>query len=315
MIGQRGAVFVDLHMVAMSQKLALFIVSAFFVGIVSSGKGGQGRERRSLVHYAQGDAIQDGRPMGSLMKMGNSEHEEKLAELIKKPKHYEEIVAKEKAKPIVTDFVESVAPSTRGATTDLSKKWDYKMTIVIAPEFSDEAREMLLSAIYTLSEALKCFQFYVTRKGVTLPSRKDHLVISRDRDGCLSMLGKQSGQQFVFLGERCNLYGTAIHEIIHALGFYHEHTRPDRDNYVTVDWSQIKTANGKLQFKISDQNYPKEYDFDSLMHYPFSPILQPLPGKVPPGARPGQRDHLSKNDIMQLQALYPCSNSPFYRKK
>lgn len=62
MIGQRGAVFVDLHMVAMSQKLALFIVSAFFVGIVSSGKGGQGRERRSLVHYAQGDAIQDGRP-------------------------------------------------------------------------------------------------------------------------------------------------------------------------------------------------------------------------------------------------------------
>lgn len=35
----------------------------------------------------------------------------------------------------MTDFVESVAPSTRGATTDLSKKWDYKMTIVIAPEF------------------------------------------------------------------------------------------------------------------------------------------------------------------------------------
>ena len=37
----------------------------------------------------------------------------------------------------------------------------------------------------------------------------------------------------------CMYTGTAIHEIMHALGFYHEHTRTDRDNYIKVHWENI----------------------------------------------------------------------------
>ena len=68
--------------------------------------------------------------------------------------------------------------------------------------------------------------------------------------------------------------GTAeiLHEILHALGFIHEQSRPDRDLYVKVLWENV-LPNFEMQFQIVPESFIapqlKDYEFDyqSIMLY------------------------------------------------
>ena len=36
--------------------------------------------------------------------------------------------------------------------------------------------------------------------------------------------------------------GIIIHELLHVLGVSHEMQRPDRDNYIEINWSNLKVS-------------------------------------------------------------------------
>lgn len=55
--------------------------------------------------------------------------------------------------------------------------------------------------------------------------------------------------QVINLSDACSV-GNAAHEIIHGLGFYHEQTRNDRDDYVTINFNNIQE--GKKLHKKSN---------------------------------------------------------------
>lgn len=49
-----------------------------------------------------------------------------------------------------------------------------------------------------------------------------------------------SYSQLIVFGYDCMSLGDIVHEIMHVLGFPHEHMRPDRDQYITILWDNIK---------------------------------------------------------------------------
>ena len=62
---------------------------------------------------------------------------------------------------------------------------------------------------------------------------------------CYSYIGRIGGQQIMSLDSSCynnGQPGTVLHEFMHALGFYHEQSRYDRDNHVTINWSNIQAG-------------------------------------------------------------------------
>lgn len=129
-----------------------------------------------------------------------------------------------------------------------------------------------------------------------------------NQNQCASWVGFQNtGPQSIYSGDNCST-GSMIHEIGHALGLLHEHTRPDRDNFVAVNWSNI-TSGKEHNFEILSDGLPLgEYDYNSIMHYGerfFSnngaPTLAPLTST---SATIGQREAASAGDKASVSALY-----------
>ena len=67
---------------------------------------------------------------------------------------------------------------------------------------------------------------------------------------CYSRIGRDPNdkEQEISIGFGCERLGTVVHETMHALGFFHEHTRPDRDKYITLDWGNIEQGKWNTVF-------------------------------------------------------------------
>ncbi|KAL1468095.1 hypothetical protein MTO96_041705, partial [Rhipicephalus appendiculatus] len=76
-------------------------------------------------------------------------------------------------------------------------------------------------------ESQTCLRFVVRKR------QRSYLSIIRE-DGCSSVVGREGGAQNVSLGTHCLYQGIIAHELLHAAGFDHEHSRSDRDEYIDV---------------------------------------------------------------------------------
>jgi hypothetical protein len=132
-------------------------------------------------------------------------------------------------------------------------------------------------------------------------------VVFRDRGvSCSSYLGRQGGPQDIDISG-CSA-GSIVHELLHAAGFYHEQSRGDRDEHVTIMWDEI-SPEMRLNFEKRDAHGQDigPYDYGSIMHYPgYAGSKSGRPTIVPrvPSARIGQRENLSPLDRAGIETLY-----------
>ncbi len=178
---------------------------------------------------------------------------------------------------------------------------------------SDTTRENALEAMERINRRIDGITFEETTS--TTPP---YLLIQDDdnsRGSCRAEVGMDSNGPTTINIYGCGA-GVVSHEIMHALGFHHEHKRCDRDDY--IDITSTLAADGSWTLKCTDVTYlGTAYDLLSVMHYDPEPgfngskvdLWLPFEG-VDASTRIGRRDSLSSCDNRALDSIYPSTGTP-----
>ncbi|XP_069778662.1 meprin A subunit beta-like [Narcine bancroftii] len=198
----------------------------------------------------------------------------------------------------------------RSAISDEKYRWPKTIPYYLEDSLDVNAKGVIL----------KAFEQYRLKSCIDFKpwSGEDNYISVFKGSGCWSSVGNQHvGRQELSIGERCERIATIEHEFLHALGFWHEQSRPDRDDYVRIMWDRIENGKEHNFNKYDDevtntQNIP--YDYTSVMHYSSTAFNN--------GSEPtiitkiaefsdviGQRLDFSDYDRQKLNRLYNCTTS------
>lgn len=162
-----------------------------------------------------------------------------------------------------------------------------------------------------VQEAIRYFNENTPIAFVPYNGQPNAIAFEKGEDHCYSYLGMVGGMQPISLSDQCGP-GEVMHEIMHALGFIHEHSRTNRDDFVKVLWENIETRY-QSQFAIAPEKWMEAlrgtpFDFQSIMIYRPDSFAK-NPGLTTLEARGGevispQKLRLSDGDIDRLVYLY-----------
>ncbi|XP_059497148.1 meprin A subunit beta-like [Stegostoma tigrinum] len=204
-----------------------------------------------------------------------------------------------------------VKPLWRNAVVSDTKTWQKSPdgVVRIPYEISQQYDEETWSSI---SRGFKDFEKFTCVHFVPHSDEKDFISI-QPIHGCYSSVGRVGGMQVMSLNHQCLKKGKGVveHEIMHALGFWHEHARSDRGKYIKIEWKNVWPGYEHNFLKQNTNNLETKYDYGSILHYSrtaFSkngqPTLRPL---IETDIMIGQRIRLSELDLLKINRLYNCT--------
>uniref|UniRef100_A0A8C9ABG7 Meprin A subunit n=1 Tax=Prolemur simus TaxID=1328070 RepID=A0A8C9ABG7_PROSS len=205
------------------------------------------------------------------------------------------------------------------ALRDPSSRWKFPIPYILADNLELNAKATILYA-FEMFRLRSCVDFKPYEG-------ESSYIIFQQYSGCWSMVGDQQVGQDLSIGQGCDYKAIIEHEILHALGFYHEQSRTDRDDYVNIWWDEIisgdlwivSLTDYEHNFEtyddsfITDLNTP--YDYESVMHYgPYSfnknASVPTITAKIPEfDSIIGQRLDFSALDLERLNRMYNCTTT------
>jgi len=215
---------------------------------------------------------------------------------------------------------------------------EYKWTDRIVPykfsekyQLNDRQTQIVKSAVDHMNQQLQgCVTIRPAHSTDT-----NVVVVNGPRNGgkCNSFVGRQNldnrtevinGQRLQEInfgrddgpGRTCYTQRTVIHEFLHTLGFYHEQSRPDRDDYVEIRHQNIRPNSAHNFIKRHDSlTFNVPYDGRSIMHYRHNAFAKR--GAVTIHSKTdvwideelGKSEELTTWDIMKVQEMYDCDKT------
>ncbi|XP_049879665.1 zinc metalloproteinase nas-7-like [Pectinophora gossypiella] len=198
--------------------------------------------------------------------------------------------------------------STRNGVRGDTARWPNGIIpYVIEGYFNQQQRDMIMKAIADYHR-LTCLRF------VPYNGQQDYLTIRSGNTGCWSSVGRIGGRQEVNLqAPGCvSKKGTVLHELLHAIGFMHEQSRPERDDFVDIRYQNIKPGsenNFKKASRDGTDDFGVGYDYNSVMHYSEYAFSRNQQKTIEPkvgGVTLGQREGLSRGDVKKVNNMYNC---------
>ena len=94
---------------------------------------------------------------------------------------------------------------------------------------------------------------FVPRNG-----ENDYVQIHPGDGGCYAVIPYRIGGGMREVGLQqsgCVYTKIVIHELLHVVGVKHEQCRPDRDDYITINWSNIQSGGPSQYYKVNTALY------------------------------------------------------------